>query len=170
MCIRDRPDTEERDALAATARRLGEEVMEARIALRSIEDRAGFLTDRVAALRRQAETEEAAREQAARAAARRRAQADSAGELARVAAALATHLSALESGAEEELAASRAHRGGLESALAEARTRRTERADDLAALTRAEHEAQLTRERHVIHLDELTRRAQAEIGLSLIHI
>lgn len=164
------PDTEERDALAATARRLGEEVMEARIALRSIEDRAGFLTDRVAALRRQAETEEAAREQAARAAARRRAQADSAGELARVAAALATHLSALESGAEEELAASRAHRGGLESALAEARTRRTERADDLAALTRAEHEAQLTRERHVIHLDELTRRAQAEIGLSADHL
>ncbi|MEV0983491.1 chromosome segregation protein SMC [Brevibacterium sp. NPDC049920] len=164
------PDTEERDALAATARRLGEEVMEARIALRSIEDRAGFLTDRVAALRRQAETEEAAREQAARAAARRRAQADSVAELARVAAALATHLSALESGAEEELAASRAHRGGLESALAEARTRRTERADDLAALTRAEHEAQLTRERHVIHLDELTRRAQAEIGLSADHL
>lgn len=164
------PDTGERDALAGTVRTLGEEVMEARIALRAVEDRAGFLGDRVAALRRQAEAEEAAREQAARAAARRRTQAQSAGELARIAAGLATHLGALESGAEDELAASRTHRGGLESALAEARTRRTERADDLAALTRAEHEAQLTRERHVIHLDELTRRAQAEIGLSAEHL
>ncbi|WP_101651824.1 chromosome segregation protein SMC [Brevibacterium ihuae] len=164
------PDTGERDALAAAVRQLGEEAMEARIALRSVEDRAGFLTDRVAALRRQAEAEEAAREQAARAAARRRAQAASAGELARIAASLAAHLTDLESGAEEELAASRERRAGLESALAEARTRRRERADGLAELTRVEHEAQLARERHVIHLDELTRRAQAEIGLSVDHL
>ncbi|GAA4284922.1 chromosome segregation protein SMC [Brevibacterium daeguense] len=168
--IDSEPDSGERDGLAEQVRALGEEVMEARIGLRAVEDRAKFLTDRVASLHRQADAEQQARERAARAAARRAAQADRAAELAAVAASLADHLRSLEVRAEQEIGAARGRRAELESTLEQTRTDRQQRAAELAELTRAEHEAQLLRERHVIQLEELTRRAQAEIGLSAEHL
>ncbi|GAA2005065.1 chromosome segregation protein SMC [Brevibacterium samyangense] len=164
------PDTHARDALAARVRTLSDELVELRIAHRGAEDRVTFLQDRIASLRRQAEQEEQARARAARIAARRRKQAAAAEHIAEIASGLATHLGVLEARAEESLTGLRERRAVLEEELGRVRSERAEHADALGALTNAEHEARLARERHVLRLEELERRARGEVGLSLEHL
>lgn len=164
--VEDEPDTSERDRLAARVAGLGDEVMEARIAERGLSDRVGFLTDRIRGLERAAKQEEDARAQAARAAARRRAQAESARVIERLADALATRLKDIEARAEAELAESKTRHEQLDDELRRLRESRVSQSEELAAVTDAEHQAQLARERFVLALDELNRRAREDIGLS----
>ena len=100
----DEPDTAVRDELADARAAMGERTVDARVGLRSAEDRVTFLADRIRSLRRQADQEEAARAQAARTAEARRRQADAAGEIARIAAAVAERVGVWQQEAEAALA------------------------------------------------------------------
>ena len=162
----DEPDTAVRDELADARVAMGERTVDARVGLRSAEDRVTFLADRIRSLRRQADQEEAARAQAARTAEARRRQADAAGEIARIAAAVAERVGVWQQEAEAALAERSGERRRLEEAVAGLRARRAEAADDLAKAADAEHEARLARERHLLHLEELERRAVDDVGLS----
>ena len=162
----DEPDTSVRDELADARAAMGERTVDARVGLRSAEDRVTFLADRIRSLRRQADQEEAARAQAARAAEARRRQADSAAEIARIAAAVAERVGVWQQEAEAALAERSGERRRLEEAVAGLRARRGEAAGDLAKAADAEHEARLARERHLLQLEELERRAVDDVGLS----
>lgn len=162
----DEPDTTARDQLADARAAMGERTVDARVGLRTAEDRVTFLADRVRSLRRQADQEEAARAQAARTAEARRRQADSAAEIARVAAAVAERVGVWQQEAETALAERSGERQRLEEAVAGLRRHRGEAADDLSKAADAEHEARLARERHLLQLEELERRAVDDVGLS----
>ena len=162
----DEPDTAVRDELADVRAAMGERTVDARVGLRTAEDRVTFLADRIRSLLRQADQEEAARAQAARTAEARRRQADSAAEIARIAAAVAERVSSWQQEAEIALAERSGERQRLEDAVADLRARRAETADALAKAADAEHEARLARERHLLQLEELERRAVDDVGLS----
>lgn len=166
----EEPDTSARDAVAQRITELNEQVMEARIGLRSVQDRERFLGDRVSSLRRQATEEEAARKRAQAAHEERARKASGVEAMAQIAAELGEHLGGLEEQSDNELGRSRQTRREREEHLAAQRRERAERAETLAQLTNAEHEAQLARERFVIQLEELQRRAEAETGLSAEHL
>ncbi len=162
----DEPDTAVRDELADARAAMGERTVDARVGLRTAEDRVTFLADRIRSLRRQADQEEAARAQAARTAEARRRQADAAAQIARIASAVAERVGVWQVEAEAALAERSGERQRLEETVAELRTRRGQAADDLAKAADAEHEARLARERHLLHLEELERRAVEDVGLS----
>ena len=163
--LQDEPDTTERDRLAEARSALGERTVDARVGLRTAEDRVTFLADRVRSLRRQADQEEAARAQAARTAQARRRQADGAEEIARIAAEVAERAGEWQREAEAALAERAGERQRLEEAVAGLRTRRAEAADRLSQAADAEHAARLARERHLLQLEELQRRAVDDVGL-----
>ena len=162
----EEPDTEERDRLADERSALSERTVDARVGLKSAQDRVGFLADRVRALRRQADQEEAARAQAARVAETRRRQADGAQHIARIAAGVAERAGAWQREAEEALALRSGERARLESEVSRLRTARADASTRLTQAADKEHAARLERERHLVQLEELERRAVEEAGLS----
>ncbi|GAA2103566.1 chromosome segregation protein SMC [Brevibacterium salitolerans] len=164
--VPDEPDSTARDALAESRTQLGERSVDLRVGLRAADDRVAFLRDRARALHKQADQEERARQQAARVAEARRRQAESCAQIERVALALAERVSAWQAEAEAALTARAEERVRLESAVSELREARRELDARLTEATSAEHEAQLARERFQLQLDELTRRAEEETGLS----
>ncbi|GAA4513127.1 chromosome segregation protein SMC [Brevibacterium yomogidense] len=163
--LQDEPDTTERDRLADARSALGERTVDARVGLRTAEDRVTFLADRVRSLRRQADQEEAARAQAERTAQARRRQADGAEEIARIAAEVADRAGEWQREAEAALAERAGERQRLEEAVTGLRTRRADAADRLSRAADAEHAARLARERHLLQLEELERRAVDDVGL-----
>ncbi|WP_051298046.1 chromosome segregation SMC family protein [Brevibacterium album] len=162
----DEPDTSARDALAEARQALAERSVDARVGLRAAEDRVTHLRDRAHGLRRQADQEEAARAEAARVAAARRRQAEACEQIGRIAHALAERTGRWQASAEAALAARAEERTREEEAVAELREARTAADALLSKATAEEHEAQLVRERYVLQLEELTRRAEEETGLS----
>ncbi|WP_369131223.1 chromosome segregation protein SMC [Modestobacter roseus] len=146
--VDEEPSTEERDRLRAEATAARQAETEARLAVRTAEERARSLSGRAESLRRQARQERAARERAAAArAARERG--------ARVAAGVRV-------GAEDALTAlttSLARAATERDALAEARTGRE--AELLAVRARVrEHTAELDRLTDEVHRDEVARAEQ----------
>ena len=162
----EEPDTSERDRLADARTALSEKTVDARVGLKSAQDRVTFLADRVRALRRQADQEEAARAQAQRLAQARLRQADGAEHIARIAAGVAERVGHWQQEAEEALAQRSGERSRLEAEVTRLRTARTDAAQRLSQAADAEHAARLERERHLVQLEELERRAVAEAGLS----
>ncbi len=146
--VEEEPATEERDRLRAEAANARQTETEARLAVRTAEERARSLTGRAESLRRQARQERAARE---RAAAARLARAQGARVAARV-----------RAGAEEaltHLATSLARAAAERDALAEARTGRE--AELLAVrVTVRGHTAELDRLTDEVHRDEVARAEQ----------
>jgi chromosome segregation protein len=136
------------------------------VGLKSAQDRVTFLADRVRALRRQADQEEAARAQAQRLAQARLRQAEGAEHIARIAAGVAERVGHWQQEAEEALAQRSGERSRLEAEVTRLRTARTDAAQRLSQAADAEHAARLERERHLVQLEELERRAVAEAGLS----
>ena len=161
------PDTSAVDELTSQQAELGEQLVEARVAVRAAAERVKFLIDRAAGLRRQAEQERRAREEAAAAAARRARRAQLAGQIVELADTLREHAAQVETQTEDALTSLNAEKTAVETELAGHNQARDDAAAALNKLTAEEHAAELARERFVLQLEELARRARGEIGLSL---
>ncbi|GGL69738.1 chromosome segregation protein SMC [Modestobacter marinus] len=146
--MEEEPSTDERDRLRAEAAAARQAETEARLAVRTAEERARSLAGRAESLRRQARQERAARERAA---------------AARVARERGARVAAqVRAGAEEaltHLASSLARAAAERDALAEARTGRDAELLVVRARVR-EHTAELDRLTDEVHRDEVARAEQ----------
>ncbi len=159
------PDPAERDRLGEAARRARSAEMEARLALRTQEERARSLAGRADALRRAAENERQAR-------ARARARRERLQREAREATAVLSAARYLASQLERSLARAAAARSEAEAGRAEADAAlRTVRADvrtlggQFEQLVDAVHRDELARAEQQMRVDALTEKAMVELGL-----
>ncbi|MGW1339770.1 chromosome segregation protein SMC [Kribbella sp. NPDC002412] len=163
----DEPDTSERDRLADAAKAGRAAEMEARLALRTTEERARALAGRADSLERAARQEREARARAIARAARRARQAE---------AAQAVHLAAghvlarLESSlqlAASERAAIQAQRADREQSLAQARSATRNLSSELEQLTNTVHRDALARAEQKMRLEALYEKALGELGIEV---
>ncbi len=158
------PDTAERDRLAEAAKlaRAGE--MEARLALRTTEERARALSGRADSLERAARSEREARARAIARAERRARQSETAQAVHLAAGyALARLESSLRQAAAERTAI-QAERAGREDQLAKARSQVRRLADELEQLKDTVHRDELARAEQRMKLDQLYEKALADLG------
>ncbi len=165
--VEDEPDTEVRDTAVQALVEARSEEVDARLALRTAEERANAIAGRADALRRQAESERRSRVRAAAAReARERGAAVAAvvveaGE--RACAAIAESLAA--AGIERDAAA--AARDSRERALGEARASTGHLAGLMEKLTDAVHRDEVLRAQNRLRLEQLTEKVLAEHGLGI---
>ena len=161
----EEPDPAERDRLAEAARVARSAEMDARLALRTMEERVRALAGRADALRRAAQHERDAR---ARAQARRERMLREA-EVARAvhagAAYLARRIEASIGLAGAERAAADAARTDAEATLAEMRGRLRTLTHDFESLVDSVHRDEMARAEQRMRLETLTEKAMAELGL-----
>jgi chromosome segregation protein len=155
-------EREERTAAASAAR--GRE-MEARLTLRTAEERARALSGRAESLARAARTERAAREKAAE---RERARARHAAVATAVAQGAARALAAIEQSlaqAAEQRDAAEAARAEREAALSGVRTQLDERQREVARLTDAAHRDEVARAEQRLRVEQLQARSVDDLGI-----
>lgn len=158
-------DPGERDRLADVSRAARSAEMDARLALRTTEERARALAGRADSLQRAADHERKAREQAAQ----RREQARVDAVNARAVQAAATWLlgraEASQELAAEQRRAAEARRLEAEAALAAVRQRGRSLAKDFENLVDHAHRDELARAEQRMRLDAIAERAMADLGL-----
>ncbi|WP_370614898.1 chromosome segregation protein SMC [Mumia sp. Pv 4-285] len=161
----DDPDTSALEGLADAARTQRAEETDARLALRTSEERARAISGRAAGLRRRATEERAARERdrARRERLRREgAAARAVGEAAQVVLEhLAVSLAAAKK-ARDEITAARA---GREQQLAEVRRKLRDLSVELSRLTDSVHRDEVARAEQRLRIEALEQRALEEIGV-----
>ncbi|MFC4000631.1 chromosome segregation protein SMC [Prauserella oleivorans] len=161
------PDTTERDEAAESLAEVRQEEVEARLALRTAEERARGIAGKADSLRRAAEAERQARERAekARIARKRGAEVAAAvvngGEIA-----LERIETSLQRAAAERDAA-QARREQRESALAQVRSRVRELTGELEKLTDAVHRDEVLRAEQRLRLEQLETKITEEFGIGL---
>ncbi|MFT3833623.1 MAG: chromosome segregation protein SMC [Micropruina sp.] len=158
-------DPSERDRLSAAERAARGAEMEARLALRTIEERARALAGRADSLIRAATAERQAR---ARAAARReqlRREAADARAVSEAATWLLGRIEASQQLAATERAAAEAERQAAEATLTETRRRGRELAKEFEDLVAHVHRDELARAEQRLRVEALGERALAELGL-----
>ncbi|WP_454085021.1 chromosome segregation protein SMC [Georgenia sp. Marseille-Q6866] len=157
--------TAERDRAAGEARAARARETEARLALRTVEERAGALSGRAASLERAAEAERVARRKAAEREQRRARQAETAA-LVRSGAeqALAVVERSLSAAADAREEAEEA-RGAREREIAQVRTELEEATGELARLTDAVHRDEVARTEQRLRISQLEERSVSELGL-----
>ncbi|RZU61542.1 chromosome segregation protein SMC [Zhihengliuella halotolerans] len=164
------PSSDVRDRLNAAAASARQREVEARLALRSGEERAGNLNGRIQSLRRAAETERRARDEAERRARVRARQAS----IARAVAAASRHAAATvevsAAAAREELARAEAERERLETELGDARKVTESLSQELGRLTDQAHRDELARAEQRLKIEALEDRAVEELGLTPEHL
>jgi chromosome segregation protein len=159
------PSTDERDRLADAARAARQAETEARLTLRTAEERARALAGRAEGLERAARNERAARERAVAAAERRARQARVAAAVARGAQLVIERLDrSLELAAAERSAAEQA-RAERERQLAEARGKVRELAAALDELTSSVHRDELARAEHRMRVEQFETKGFEEYGI-----
>ncbi|WP_030482448.1 chromosome segregation protein SMC [Nocardioides aequoreus] len=161
----EEPDTAERDRLAELARAARAAEMEARLALRTAEERARALHGRADGLRRAAREERDSRAQAI--ARREQLLAEGrAGELvARAAAVVLDRLERSIGVAAQERASIEAARADRETALREQRTTLRDLGRSLDRLVDESHRDEMARTQQRMRLEQLEERALDELGL-----
>ena len=159
-------DPAERDRLADLARLARGQEMEARLTLRTTEERARALAGRADSLLRAAQQERAARAQAA--ARRDQARWDAANATAVEAASrwLLGRVEAVQEQAAEDRRAAETRRTEAETGLAAVRQRGRSLARDFENLVDHAHRDELARAEQRLRVESLAERAQAELGLS----
>ncbi|WP_413450660.1 chromosome segregation protein SMC [Georgenia phoenicis] len=157
--------TAERDRAAGEARAARARETEARLALRTVEERAGALSGRAASLERAAEAERVARRKAAEREQRRARQAETAA-LVRAGAeqALAAVERSLEAAAAAREEAEEA-RSARETEIAQVRGELEQATAELARLTDAVHRDEVARAEQRLRISQLEERAVSELGL-----
>ena len=159
------PPTDERDRLADAARVARQAETEARLNLRTAEERARALAGRAEGLERAARNERAARERAVAAAERRARQARVAAAVARGARTVIERLEgSLDVAAAERSAAEQA-RAERERQLAEARGKVRELSASLDELTSSVHRDELARAEHRMRVEQLETKGLEEYGV-----
>ncbi|WP_156754248.1 chromosome segregation protein SMC [Actinokineospora pegani] len=165
--VDDEPDSAERDEFAASLSSARQEEMEARLSLRTAEERHRSIQGKADGLRRAARAEREARERAARAmAARRRASTVaqavvSGGEtaLARISASLAR--------AAQDRDVIQAQRVDRERVLADVRTKVRELSSELEKLVDAVHRDEVLRAEQRLRLEQLELKITESFGIGL---
>ncbi|WP_328968320.1 AAA family ATPase [Streptomyces sp. NBC_00239] len=165
MPVDEDPDTAVRDRLAADGANARQTEMEARLQLRTHEERVKGLAGRADALDRGARAEREARARAERRRARLRHEADVAAAVARGARLLLAHIEVSVVRAEQERAAAEQAKGRREQALAEERTRARGLASELDKLTDSVHRGEVLGAEKRLRIEQLTARALEEFGV-----
>lgn len=160
------PDTGERDDLAARASAARAEEMEARLAVRTAEERSTALSGRAAGLERAAERERQARQRAAERARQRQRQVEAARGVHAGTQLLGARLERALAQAADERDEAQGERARLDADLTTARSRQDDLAAELARLTDTVHRDELARAEQRLRIDQLQERAMAELGLT----
>jgi chromosome segregation protein len=161
----EEPSTAERDQLAVACTRARQVEMEARLAVRTHEERARALAGRADSLDRAAAAERAARARAAARRERRARDAEVATAVAGCARAVLVRIEeSLESAAEERAAAEQA-RTVREGELLALRTRLRELGAELDQLTDTVHRDEMARAEQRLRIEQLEQRALEELGI-----
>ncbi len=160
----DEPDTSERDRLGtvAAAARAGE--MEARLALRTAEERLRSLAGRAESLERAAAREVEARERAARRAEQRRRQVEVAAAVRTGVERTLEHLEGTLLAAASARDAAERERGEREAATAARRLELDDLGTELARLTDSVHRDEVARAQQRLRIEQLQQRAVDELG------
>ncbi|MDO5682318.1 MAG: chromosome segregation protein SMC [Propionibacteriaceae bacterium] len=163
--IDDDVDPTERDRLGEVARAARQAELDARLALRTAEERMRALAGRADGLRRAAQNERQARTRAE--ARRRRLDAEAAAARAVKAGAeqLAVHVAESKAAAAAERERADAARQEADGAVRAARARSRELNDELQKLVDTVHRDELARAQQQMKVDALVERALAELGL-----
>ncbi|CAM3299457.1 chromosome segregation protein SMC [Nocardioides dubius] len=163
----DEPDTGDRERLAEESRGARQAEMDARLALRTSEERARALHGRADGLRRAARQEREAR---AKAAARRERIAREAEAAQAVGEAVVVVLERLEASvqrAAEERAEIEASRTGREEALRTVRTQLRDLSREHDELVNSAHRDEMARAQQRMRIEQLEERAMEELGLEI---
>lgn len=163
----DEPDTSERDRLAEAAKAGRAAEMEARLALRTTEERARALSGRADSLERAARQEREARARAIARAARRARQADAAQAVHLAAGHVLARLESSLQQAAAERSAIQAQRADREQALSQARSATRNLSSELEQLTNTVHRDALARAEQKMRLEQLYEKALGELGIEV---
>ncbi|WP_350281679.1 chromosome segregation protein SMC [Kribbella sp. HUAS MG21] len=163
----DEPDTSERDRLAEAAKAGRAAEMEARLALRTTEERARALAGRADSLERAARQEREARARAIARAARRARQAEAAQAVHLAAGHVLARLESSLQQAAAERATIQAQRADREQALAQARSATRNLSSELEQLTNTVHRDALARAEQKMRLEALYEKALGELGIEV---
>ncbi|MGO4958048.1 chromosome segregation protein SMC [Luteococcus sp. Sow4_B9] len=159
------PDSSERDRQSELARTARTEEMDARLALRTAEERVRALAGRADSLRRAAVAERQEREKAAARAAQLRREAEAARAVHEAAGWLLTRVDESRRLATVERAAAEEARQAADAQLAVARRETRELARELEKLVEGAHRDEMARIEVRMRIEQLTERAMTELGL-----
>ncbi len=165
--LEDEPSSEERDRLRLEVAASGRAETEARLAVRTAEERARALSGRADSLRRQARQERAARERAAAARAARERGAAVAGRVRADAEVALTALAGSLSRAAAERDELARRRSAAEAELLEVRSRVRTATAELERLTDEVHRDEVARAEQRYRIEALEARAAEEYGVDL---
>ncbi|HEU4945595.1 MAG TPA: chromosome segregation protein SMC [Kribbella sp.] len=160
----DEPDPTERDRLAEEAKAGRAAEMEARLALRTTEERARALAGRADSLERAARQEREARARAIARAARRARQSEAAQAVHLAAGHVLARLEHSLQLAATERTAIQAERAGREEQLAQARSASRRLTGELEQLTDSVHRDALARAEQKMRLEQLYEKALSDLG------
>ncbi|GGF39111.1 chromosome partition protein Smc [Marmoricola endophyticus] len=161
----EEPDTTHREELAQAAREARQKEMDARLALRTAEERGRALQGRAEALRRQATEERESREREVRRRERLGRQAEVGRAVAAAAEQVLVRLELSVEAAAAERQSVEAGRSGRERDLREVRDRLRALAKELDELTGSQHRDEMARAQQRMRIEQLEERALAELGL-----
>ncbi|OEU91414.1 chromosome segregation protein SMC [Streptomyces oceani] len=159
------PDTTTRDRLAADGANARQTEMEARLQVRTHEERVKGLAGRADALDRGARAEREARERAERRRARRRQEADVAAAVANGARQLLAHVEESVVRAQEERERAEGAKSERERALATERDQSRELKDELDKLTDSVHRGEVLGAEKRLRIEQLETKALEELGV-----
>ncbi|MFF0213671.1 AAA family ATPase [Streptomyces vinaceus] len=165
MPAEEEPDTAVRDRLAADGANARQTEMEARLQLRTHEERVKGLAGRADSLDRGARAEREARARAERRRARLRHEAEVARAVADGARQLLAHLEVSLGRAEQERAAAEYAKGLRERELGEARTRGRDLKGELDKLTDSVHRGEVLGAEKRLRIEQVESRALEEFGM-----
>ncbi|GAA0663417.1 chromosome segregation protein SMC [Streptomyces thermocarboxydovorans] len=165
MPIEEEPDTSRRDRLAADGANARQTEMEARLQLRTHEERVKALAGRADSLDRAARAEREARARAEQRRARLRHEAAVAEAVASGARQLLAHVEVSLARAEEERAAAEAAKAQREQELARARTEGRDLKAELDKLTDSVHRGEVLGAEKRLRIEQLETKALEELGV-----
>lgn len=165
MPVEEEPDTSVRDRLAADGANARQTEMEARLQVRTHEERVKGLTGRADSLDRAARAEREARARAEQRRARLRHEAVVAGAVASGARQLLAHVDVSLRRAEEERTAAEAAKARREQELARARTEGRDLKAELDKLTDSVHRGEVLGAEKRLRIEQLETKALEELGV-----
>jgi chromosome segregation protein len=165
--VEDEPDTAERDAAIADLATARQHEMEARLALRTAEERSRAVAGRADSLRRAARAEREARERASRARESRARGATVAAAVVRGAEQAAERIAVSLRQAAEERDAAQVDKSQREAALTTVRNRARELSTELEKLTDAVHRDEVLRAEQRLRLEQLEAKIAEDFGIGL---
>ncbi|MGV9341646.1 chromosome segregation protein SMC [Streptomyces sp. NPDC003688] len=165
MPVEEEPDTSVRDRLSADGANARQTEMEARLQVRTHEERVKALAGRADSLDRAARAEREARARAEQRRARLRHEASVAGAVASGARQLLAHIEVSLARSERERSAAETVKGLRERELAEARTAGRELKAELDKLTDSVHRGEVLGAEKRLRIEQLEARALEELGV-----